>query len=355
MTGHRWIALLLVPVTCSVSCSPSENASSRAARALPSATAPTTTAPAAEPQQFTLAVAGDVHFTGRTAALLRDPSTAFGPMAPLLQSADLALVNLETAVTERGEPEPKEFHFRAPATAYAAVKAAGVDAVSLANNHVLDYGQVGLADTLSSADASRMPVFGAGRDATAAYAPWITTIRGTRVAVLGFSQIHDLETTWIARDDRPGVALALDEGKVRAAVALAKAQADVVLAFNHWGREGVACPSAEQKQFLQVLLSAGVDIVLGAHAHTLQGLGWAGRSFVSFGLGNFVWYGNSYSTETGILKLTIRGRDVTGWEFVPAVVSATGQPVALTGPAAERLRARVAGLRECAGLAPGPV
>jgi poly-gamma-glutamate synthesis protein (capsule biosynthesis protein) len=275
-------------------------------------------------------------------------------MAPLLRDADLALVNLETAVTERGEPEPKEFHFRAPATAYAAVKAAGVDAVSLANNHVLDYGQVGLADTLSSATASGMPVFGAGRDAGAAYAPWITTVRGTRVAVLGFSQIHDLASTWIAREDRAGVALTFDEARVRAAVASAKAQADVVVAFNHWGREGVSCPSSEQKQFLEVLLSAGVDVVLGAHAHTLQGIGWSGRSFVSFGLGNFVWYGNSYSTETGVLKLTIRGRDVTNWDFVPAVVSGTGQPVELTGAAADRLKARVGGLRECAGLAVGP-
>jgi hypothetical protein len=351
------MALLLVPAACVFACSAActrsdEVSSAKAAR--PAPTASPTTAPPAGPQQFTLAVAGDVHFTGRTATLLGDPATAFGPMATLLRGADLALVNLETAVTERGEPEPKEFHFRAPATAYAAVKAAGVDAVSLANNHVLDYGQVGLADTLSSAAASQLPVFGAGRDATAAYAPWITTVRGTRVAVLGFSQIHDLEQTWIARDDRAGVALALDVAKVRAAVAQAKAQADVVIAFNHWGREGVGCPSQEQKQFLSVLISAGVDVVLGAHAHTLQGLGWSGRTFVSYGLGNFVWYGNSYSTETGVLQLTIRGRDVTGWTFVPAVVSESGQPVQLTGDAAERLSNRVAGLRECAGLAIGP-
>lgn len=320
------------------------------AAAEPSAAASTTAAP----QEFTLAVAGDVHFTGRTAPLLRDPATAFGPIAPVLRGADLALLNLETAVTDRGTPEPKEFHFRAPATAYAAVRAAGVDAVSLANNHVLDYGQVGLADTLDAATAAAMPVFGAGRNAEAAYAPWVTTVRGTRVAVLGFSQITTLASTWGAQDDRAGVALSFDVQRVRAAVAAARSQADVVIAFMHWGPEGSGCPSARQKDFLPVLVQAGVDVVLGAHAHVLQGVGWSGRTFVSYGMGNFVWYGTSRSTETGVLTLTLRGRDVIRWDLVPAVVSGTGQPEPLTGAAAEKVRARFGGLRGCAGLAAGP-
>lgn len=322
----------------------------------PARSAPTTTASAEPPAAatFTMAVAGDVHFTGRTAPLLRDPATAFGPIAPVLQGADLALLNLETAVTDRGTPEPKEFHFRAPAAAYAAVKAAGVDAVSLANNHVLDYGRVGLADTLDAAAASAMPVFGAGRDARQAYAPWLTTVRGTRVAVLGFSQITTLADTWGARDDRAGVALSFDPERVRSAVAAARAQADVVVAFNHWGPEGDGCPSQRQKDLLAVLVAAGVDIVLGAHAHVLQGVGWSGRTFVAYGMGNFVWYGTSRSTETGVLLLTVRGRDVVSWDLAPAVVSASGQPAPLSGAAGERVKNRFASLRGCAGLAVGP-
>ena len=354
-------AFLLVPVLCAsiglASCTTTPRravpSQARTTAAAPSATTSTPAAPP-PPQEFTLAVAGDVHFTGRTAPLLRDPATAIGPLAPVLQGADLALLNLETAVTERGTPEPKEFHFRAPATAYAAVRAAGVDAVSLANNHVLDYGQVGLSDTLDNATAAGMPVFGAGRDARAAYAPWITTVRGTRVAVLGLSQITTLASTWGARDDRAGVALSFDADRVRAAVALARSQADVVIVFMHWGPEGDGCPSARQKDFLPILVSAGVDVVLGAHAHVLQGVGWSGRTFVAYGMGNFVWYGTSRSTETGVLTLTLRGRDVVRWELAPAVVSATGQPVPVTGETAERARSRFSGLRGCAGLAPTP-
>jgi poly-gamma-glutamate synthesis protein (capsule biosynthesis protein) len=313
---------------------------------------PVPSAPSAS--EFTLAVAGDVHFTGRTAALLRDPATAFGPITPVLQGADLALVNLETAVTTRGTPEPKEFHFRAPASAFAAVRAAGVDAVSLANNHVLDYGRVGLFDTLDAAAAAGVPVFGAGRNAAGAYAPWLVTVRGTRVAVLGFSQIFTLAGSWGARDDRPGVALSHDLARVRAAVAAARAAADVVVVFNHWGQESVSCPSKIQKDLTAALVRAGADIVVGTHAHVLQGAGWSGRAFVAYGMGNFVWYGSSRSTETGVLLLTVRGRSVLGWRLVPAVVSGTGQPVPLTGAAAQRLTSRFAGLSGCAGLSAVP-
>src|SRR5205085_2443240 len=104
--------------------------------------APSVTAPAAPPPSggdVTLAFAGDVHFMDRTAQLLIDPSHAFGPIAGTLAAADVAMVNLETSVTERGTPEPKQFHFRAPASAFDAIKAAGVDLVTIANNHSLDY------------------------------------------------------------------------------------------------------------------------------------------------------------------------------------------------------------------------
>ncbi len=116
------------------------------------------------PPEITLAFGGDVHFAERTLSLLDNPATAFGPVSSMFTAADVAMVNLETAVTTRGTPEPKQFHFRAPPAAFDAVKAAGLDVVSLANNHTLDYGQVGLADTLAAASSRSVPVVGAGRE-----------------------------------------------------------------------------------------------------------------------------------------------------------------------------------------------
>jgi poly-gamma-glutamate capsule biosynthesis protein CapA/YwtB (metallophosphatase superfamily) len=309
--------------------------------------------PSASPSaELRLVFAGDVHFTGRTLRLLDEPETAFGRIASVLGDGDLTLVNLETAVTDRGTPQPKRFHFRAPATAYAALRAAGVDAASVANNHVLDYGQVGLDDTLAAARDAGFPVFGAGPDAAAAYAPWIAEVKGVRVAVLGMSQVHELAERWKATDSRPGVAMAHDAARASAAVRAARAQADLVVVFMHWGVEGSACPSGEMKTFARRMADAGADVVVGTHAHTLLADGWLGATYVHYGLGNFLWYGASHSTDSGVLRLTVRGRAVVRDEFLPATVSGTGQPVLVTGRARDRIEAKLATASRCTGLAP---
>lgn len=315
------------------------------------ASSPSSPSPSPAPAgPLTLAFAGDVHFTGRTAPLLADPATAFGPIASVLSSADLAMVNLETAVTDRGKEEPKQYHFRAPVTAFEAVRAAGVDIVTMANNHVLDYGQIGLTDTLDNARAANFPFMGIGRNAAEAYAPYYTTVKGVKIGIVAFSQVHELEYTWAARDSRPGVAMAGDSARAVAAVRAARAAADLVIVFNHWGQEGNSCPTGEQKTFAARLATAGADVIIGSHAHTLQGDGWLGKTYVAYGMANFVWYGDSFSTDTGVLRLTMAGRQVVRNEFVPAVVSPTGQPTPLTGAAATALGARYAGLRGCTGL-----
>jgi poly-gamma-glutamate synthesis protein (capsule biosynthesis protein) len=300
---------------------------------------------------LTLAFAGDVHFTGRTAPLLANPATAFGAIKPVLQAADLTMVNLETAITDRGTPEPKQYHFRAPVTVFEAVRGAGVDVVTLANNHVLDYGQVGFTDTLDNARRADFPFVGVGRNAAEAYTPLYTTVKGVKIALLAFSQVHELEYTWAAKEDRPGVAMALELARATGAVATARKNADLVIVFNHWGQEGNSCPTSEQKTFAAKIAAAGADLIIGSHAHTLQGDGWMGRTYVAYGLANFLWYGDSFSTETGVLKLTVEGRKVVKNEFVPAVVSVTGQPIPLKGDEAAKVKQRYAGLRQCAGLA----
>jgi len=147
-----------------------------------------------------------VHFTGRTAKLLRHPATAFGPVASLLRSADLTVVNLETAVTTQGTPQPKYYHFRTTAMAFTALRDAGVDVANMANNHVLDYGRVGLADTRAAAARARFPVLGIGANAAAAWSPYIVTIKGVRIALLGVSQVAELAPSWVATATRSGEA-----------------------------------------------------------------------------------------------------------------------------------------------------
>ncbi len=306
------------------------------------------------PGPITLAFAGDVHFTGRTARLLNNPAMAFGPITSVLKSADFAAVNLETAVTSRGKPQPKTYHFRTTPVAFSALRDAGIDLVTMANNHVLDYGQTGLADTLAAAKAARFPYVGIGADAAAAWAPYVTTINGVKIAVIGVSQVAELASSWVATRSRPGEANAINLPRTLAAVRAARKLAPVVIVFMHWGTEGQACPDPDQLSLAPRLAAAGASIIIGAHAHMLQGSGWLGHTFVAYGMGNFLWWERSYSTSTGVLELTLHPRAPLTARFVPAVVSRTGQPVALRGGPAHRAAAHYASLRACTGLTRRP-
>ena len=302
----------------------------------------------------TLAFAGDVNFAGRTRRLLDDPATAFGPIAAVLRSADFAAVNLETAVTGRGTPQPKTYHFRAPASAFTALRAAGIDLVTMANNHVLDYGTTGLTDALAAAGAARFPYVGIGVNAAAAWAPYLTTVKGVRIAVIGVSQVAELASSWVATGTRPGEANAIDLRRTLTAVRSARRQASVVIVFMHWGTEGQACPDPNQLSLARRLAAAGASIIVGAHAHMLQGSGWLGHTFVAYGMGNFLWWERSYSTASGVLELTLHPHAPLTARFVPAVVSGAGQPIADSGAAARRAAAHYASLRACAELTSRP-
>jgi poly-gamma-glutamate capsule biosynthesis protein CapA/YwtB (metallophosphatase superfamily) len=308
----------------------------------------------AVPGKITLAFAGDVNFAGRTVRLLKDPATAFGSIVPVLKSADFTALNLETAVTSRGRPQPKTYHFRTTPLAFTALRDAGVDLVTMANNHVLDYGQTGLADTLAAAKAARFPYVGIGTSAAAAWAPYVTTINGTRIAVVGVSQVAELAPSWVATRTRPGEANSINLHRTLAAVRAAKRLAKTVIVFMHWGTEGQACPDRNQLSLAPKLAAAGASIIIGAHAHILQGSGWLGDTFVAYGMGNFLWWEHSYSTATGVLELTLHPRAPLTARFIPAVVSRTGQPIVDRGAAARRARSHYAGLRTCTGLAPLP-
>lgn len=311
----------------------------------------------APPPPVTLAFGGDVHFEGVVRERLRsDPTTTFGPVAEVLSVADLAVVNLETAVTKRGTPGPKEYTFRAPETAFEALRAAGVDVVTLANNHGMDYGQTGLADTLDAAREAGFPLVGAGRDDDEAFAPHIAEVDGQRIAVLGATQVLDSYAmdTWNARPDRPGLASAYDTERLLRAVREAEEDADAVVVFAHYGQERNPCPIERQVQLTEALVDAGADVVVGSHAHVLLGGGYLGRAYVHYGLGNFLWYAKGGpGAETGVLTVTLQGEDVVDAEWTPARISG-GKTTPLRGSAAEAARAAWEQARDCTGLAASP-
>ncbi|MFC5834285.1 CapA family protein [Nonomuraea insulae] len=314
--------------------------------------------PTKERRPFTIAFGGDVHFEGALRGRLASPRTALGPISNVLRKADLAMVNLETAVTTGGTPAPgKQFTFRAPSSAFTALKAAGVDVASMANNHGMDYMDGGLADTLAAIKSSKFPVVGIGADAAQAFRPYRRTVNGNRVAVIGATQVMDAEfiQSWTATADKGGLASAKNEGALLKAVRQARKNSDTVIVHLHWGTELQKCPNEAQLSLAPKLVEAGADVVVGGHAHILLGSGYLDDAYVNYGMGNFVFYNSNPATtgRTGVLTLTINGRKILKDAWTPATIQG-GLPVPMTGSARTQAVTDWKELRSCAGLAARP-
>jgi poly-gamma-glutamate capsule biosynthesis protein CapA/YwtB (metallophosphatase superfamily) len=324
------------------------------------ASSPGSTPAAARPKGvFTMAFAGDVHFAGRVAKRLSaNPKTVFGQAAPGLRRADLTMVNLETAITTGGDQQNKAFTFRAPPKAFTALRDAGIDLATMANNHGADYGASGLRDTLAAIKAKHFPVVGIGANGRAAFAPYRTTINGVKVAVFAADQVQD-ETTlslFSAGPGKAGVANAYNPVLIDKVRAWKKA-GYVVVVYLHWGVEYQTCPSSDQNQLATKLAHAGASAVIGTHAHVLQGAGWRSNgTYVAYGLGNYLWwmsFGNNQD-DNGVLTLSFNRGKVTAAHFAPSHLDTRGVPVPATGAEKRRINAEWNTDRQCTNLSPHP-
>jgi poly-gamma-glutamate synthesis protein (capsule biosynthesis protein) len=305
-------------------------------------------------EAITIAFAGDSNFEGNLRNRLEnDPEGALGPFAEVLRAADLAVINLETAIAVGGAPVDKDFTFRVPSTAVAALRAAGVDVASMANNHGMDFGNEGLVESLraKNAQADGM-IIGIGEDEDDAFAPYRATVKGQRIAVIAATQVLDasLIESWTATATKGGLASAKRVARLVEEVERARQDSDTVVVFLHWGVEKDTCPSLDQQQLAETLAAAGADIIVGSHAHRLQGGGRLGSAVVHYGLGNFLFKENSVEgARTGVFEVTVAGRRIDSYEWIPGQI-ANSVPRPLIGGAASDAIAYWNGLRSCAGL-----
>lgn len=374
MVSFRGVWCAGLALVAAAACSPAEpvtdQTSPPASSRAPSPTGEPAPAPDPKPKPITIAVAGDVHFEGVLRSRLRDPATALAPATGTLAAADLAVVNLETSVGEGGRPEPgKRYAFQAPPAALTALAKAGIDVATMANNHALDFGREPLPGTFRAvADAGEgrppLAVVGIGRNADEAFRPAYSDLGGTRVATIGATVAGEDPTAdptghWAATDTTPGTADAIDPARLHRAVQRADRASDVVVVYLHWGIQGERCPSDSQRALADDLIDRGADVVVGSHAHRLQGDGPLGEGYVAYGLGNYAWYthGADATSVTGVLTLTVRppraraGRArVTDAVWEPARIGADGLPTPMAGAEAAGFRADLAELRSCAGL-----
>ena len=242
-----------------------------------------------------LACVGDVMLARGVSEELAhlEPDEPWGDTLTVLRRADLRLANLECCVSERGRPfePPRVFSFRAAPRAFDVLRAGGIDVVTLANNHVLDYGPEALLDTLDGLDAAGIAHVGAGRTRAEASAPAVLTAPdGTRLGVVGFT---DNFPEYGAADTRPGT-FHLDvvpSAAQRVERSMAHARelgADFVVVTAHWGPNMRERPTAAFREFAQAVIEAGADAWFGHSAHIFQGVEFHQGRPIIYDAGDFI-------------------------------------------------------------------
>ena len=230
-----------------------------------------------------------------------------------LAAADISVVNNEF-VYEDGETPlaGKTYTFGAATENVKLLKIFSADLVTLANNHVYDYGEEGLISTLDTLDGAEIPYVGAGRNLEEASAIKYFVVKGRKIAFVSATEIEKFaKYTKEATENSPGVIKTIDTSLFCSVIAEAKANADYVVACVHWGIEGKNDFEAEQRRMAEDYVKAGADVVIGGHPHRLQGVEFIEDTPVAYSLGNF-WFstGTIYTTiaqiridESGELSL----------------------------------------------------
>lgn len=287
---------------------------------------------------------GDIMLAGQASGTLmaKGFDYAFSGTAAELRKGDILVGNLEAPLAAGGtEFTGKKFRFRTRPAAAAALKRAGFDVLTLANNHIMDYGAQGLAETLVNLGRAEIGHAGAGADLSEARRGVLVEAKGQRVAFLAYSLTYPAE--FFAGSGRPGTAYG-SAGRVAEDIARARRNAEYVVVSFHWGAELAEVPKPYQQQAAHSAIDAGADLVLGHHPHVLQGIERYRGKTVVYSLGNFAFGSMSRSADRSmIVRVTLDGARQTV-EVVPVNVlngEVRFRPEILTGKRGDEVIARL--------------
>jgi poly-gamma-glutamate capsule biosynthesis protein CapA/YwtB (metallophosphatase superfamily) len=274
-------------------------------------------------ENIKIVVGGDVLLDSYVGQLIDSHGNdiIWGDLKSVLDSADISVVNLENPLSSRGVGEKdKQFIFRGKPEYVMALKAAGIDVVIMANNHILDYGEIALFDTMQSLDDAGILYAGAGENVDSASAPVYINKGTINVAVVSSSHVIPF-VHWTAGENKPGVASAYDPSRLISEVKTASEKADIVVAYLHWGEELKTHPVEYQKNIARMLIDAGADLVVGSHPHVVQGLEYYKGKLIAYSLGNLV-FTNSFR-ETMLLTVEFSKNEVLKAEIIPCVIKSS--------------------------------
>jgi hypothetical protein len=254
-----------------------------------------------------LRFAGDLLLAGHYESVAGSNADHAFEQFDLFKTDDLSLVNLECPITARGVKSEKPYTFRMLPSYTGALARAGIDVLNLANNHIFDYGNEGIFDTISYLDSAHIGHIGAGRNVEEAGKPIVASIKGLKIGLLGYYAGGEAPS---AGDTIPGVRqrslknVAADIAQLRA-----KDSADYVIVSFHWGKEKAEQPDSGQVWFAHRAIDAGADAVIGHHTHVFSGIERYRKGVIVYSLGNFIFGGLARNVcDTGVFEIRLRNQ-----------------------------------------------
>lgn len=234
----------------------------------------------------------------------------------IMNSMDIMIANNEFTISNRGEPLPNKYYtFRADPSRISIYKEMGVDLLTLANNHVYDFGEDAFLDTLETLEKNDFPYVGAGRNIDEASKPFYFIANGYKIAFVNATRAEKYILTPEATDTSSGVLRAYDPTKFKELISEVEKDSDFVIALIHWGKEDSHELEQVQIDTGKEYIDAGADILIGTHAHTLQGIEFYKGKAIVYNIGDFIF--NRESKDTGILKIKIANNGFMTHYFIP--------------------------------------
>lgn len=260
-----------------------------------------------------------------------------------LNAADILMVNNEFPFSERGEAvADKQFTFRCEPSYAKALTELGVDVVSLANNHTLDYGKEALQDTFTALDGQGILYGGAGDSVERAEEIQVIEANGKKFGFLAVSRVIP-STDWKVEESTPGIFSCYDETRLLELIKEGKENCDFLVVYPHWGVEYEAYPEDYQTRIGQECIDAGAELVVGAHTHCLQGVTFYEDKPIFYSLGNFI-FGQTIDRSV-IVKVTVSADGEASYQLLP--VSAAGGVTSFAeGSAGEAILTYMDGISE---------
>jgi poly-gamma-glutamate capsule biosynthesis protein CapA/YwtB (metallophosphatase superfamily) len=277
----------------------------------------------------------------------------FGKIAALTRKATLTFANLESPIAESGRPLPgKQIAFRAAPEAAKALAYAGIDVVSLANNHAFDYGEEALLETIRLLGEQQIAAVGAGENWQEATAPLWLDVAGQKVAFIAASEMADLFFSYSypvpsrATEEKAGVA-PLEKEWLLEAIGRARPRADLIVVSLHWGVEDSSQVTGSQRALARELIDHGADLILGHHPHVLQGLEFYKDKLIVYSLANTIFDQNDETNKEGmLLTLQFTGSELKRVWALPTYIYEKGQGALAGEEKGERIRSRLIELSE---------